>query len=142
MCVFLIENTSVLWVHSPHRLIMTNHHVPAAEEMTWFSHQLSVYNDGNGLKRRNDKRPKTANADEKIASWIFLITTGAFRCCRCRWGEARHLTPPAALLLNSSLPSCACLVFLHFSLSVSDLASFLLSLFHSDSPDGKLISTV
>lgn len=28
------------------------------------------------------------------------------------------------------------------SLSVSDLASFLLSLFHSDSPDGKLISTV
>lgn len=50
--------------------------------------------------------------------------------------------PPPLRLLNSTLPPCACLVFLHFSLSVSDLASFLLSLFHSDSPDGKLISTV
>lgn len=34
----------------------------------------------------------------------------------------------------------AVLSFLHFFLSVSDLASFLLSLFHSS--DGKLISTV
>ncbi len=61
--------------------------------------------------------------------------------CSCRWGDVNFPTPPT-LLLNSTEPPCACLVFLHFSLSVSDLASFLLSLFHSDSPDGKLISTV
>lgn len=69
----------------------------------------------------------------------FWFSAGAFGVCRR--GDVDFPTPPA-LLLNSPLPPCACLVFLHFSLSVSDLASFLLSLFHSDSPDGKLISTV
>lgn len=45
--------------------------------------------------------------------------------------------PPYSL---HSCPFVAVLSFLHFSLNVSDLASFLLSLFHSS--DGKLISTV
>lgn len=70
--------------------------------------------------------------------------------CSCRWGRHRlpeappPPTPPSAYtspkLHHASL--CLSLSFFHFSLSVSDLASFLLSLFHSDSPEGKLISTV
>lgn len=78
--------------------------------------------------------------DEGIGSPIFL-TAGVFGVGAV--GGVDFMTPPT--YASPNLYSCLLVpvfVFLHFSLSVSDLASFLLSLFHSDSPDGKLISTV
>lgn len=76
--------------------------------------------------------------DVRNGGRISLITAGGLGIL----GVAAALPAPPTLLRNAAVPLCACLVSLHFSLSVSDLASFLLSLFHSDSPEGKLISTV
>lgn len=110
-------------------------------EMAPFSHQryLSLSFSGKPSLQLASKHVWTTNwLMGEMAGRISLITAGVFGML----GVAAPLPPPPTLLLNATTPLCACLVSLHFSLSVSDLASFLLSLFHSDSPEGKLISTV
>lgn len=110
-------------------------------EMAPFSHHRHLW-----LRFSSQPSPRLAKqtrlgnkpVDVRNGGRVSPIAAGVFGIL----GVAAPLPPPPTLLLNATAPLCACLVSLHFSLSVSDLASFLLSLFHSDSPEGKLISTV